>query len=97
MIEVVVIAVVAFAVVAVVAWPVIHGVDVPPPDVAVDPAWVVLEDEIATSLRAIREIRDDHAAGNLSDDDFATLERAERANAARLLRRRRDFERDALQ
>ena len=37
---------------------------------------------------AIREIEMDHRAGNLSDEDFAALDRAERARAVELMRRR---------
>jgi hypothetical protein len=91
----VVIGLVALGVVALVAWPVIHGIQTPEPEVLEDPARVALEDEIAASMQAIREIQEDRAAGNLSEVDFIALERAERANAARLLRRRREFEQSA--
>ena len=41
----------------------------------------------AASLEAIREIEMDHRAGNLSDEDFAALDTAERARAVELMRR----------
>lgn len=47
-----------------------------------------LQEAIERSLAAIREIEQDHRAGNLSDEDFGTLDRAERARAAELMRRR---------
>lgn len=47
-----------------------------------------LEEAIERSLAAIREIEQDHRAANLSDEDFRTLDRAERARAAELMRRR---------
>lgn len=47
-----------------------------------------LEEALQLSLAAIREIDTDHRAGHLSDEDFAALDRAERARAAELLRRR---------
>ena len=53
-----------------------------------DQAGRVLQDEIDRSLHAIREIEFDHRAGNLSDQDFAELDSAERAQLATLLRRR---------
>lgn len=84
----VLIALIALAVVALVGWPVIADRAPAADEFPVDPARVALEDEIAASLRAIKDLRFDHEAGNLSDEDFAVLERAERANAARLIRRR---------
>lgn len=47
-----------------------------------------LREAIERSLTAIREIEQDHRAGNLSDEDFGTLDRAERARAAELMRQR---------
>ena len=47
-----------------------------------------LEEAIERSLAAIREIDLDHRAGHLSDEDFTALDRAERARAAELIRRR---------
>lgn len=83
------VAVVAFAVVAAVAWPLVRdraggagaaGID--------DERWQALQDGIDQSLRAIREIEFDHRSGNLSDTDFAELDAGERARAAELLRQR---------
>lgn len=82
------VAAVALAAVAAVAWPLVRA-DGNPVDVdAGDPRRAELQDEIDRSLRAIKEIDFDHKAGNLSDADFAELDRAERARAAELLRRR---------
>lgn len=79
---------VGLTVVALVAWPLTH----PRPDRGEgperDPERVALDDAIDRSLRAIREIEFDHRAGNLSDEDFASLDRDERRRAAELLRRR---------
>jgi hypothetical protein len=47
-----------------------------------------VEEDLHRSLEAIREIEMDHRAGNLSDEDFAQLDRAERARAVELMRRR---------
>ena len=81
------VAVVALAVVAAVAWPLLHErhQSEPPPE---DQAAQALQDEIDKALRAIREIEFDHRAGNLSDEDFAELDGAERAQLANFLRRR---------
>lgn len=78
---------IALAVVTAIAWPLVSGrpADEQP---GPDPERVELDAQIEASLRAIREIEFDHRAGNLSDEDFAELDRVERANAARLLRRR---------
>jgi hypothetical protein len=83
----VLVAAVALAVVVAVAWPLLHErrQAEPPAD---DHAGRALQDEIDRSLRAIREIEFDHQAGNLSDEDFAELDGAERAQLATLLRRR---------
>jgi hypothetical protein len=81
------VAAVALAVVAAVAWPLLrerHQSEAPPDD----HAGQELQDEIDRSLRAIREIEFDHRAGNLSDADFAELDGAERTQLATLLRRR---------
>lgn len=48
----------------------------------------LLEEEIERALGAIRELEFDHRAGNLTDEDFSSLDAAERARAADLLRRR---------
>lgn len=83
-----IVAVVALALVAVVAWPLV----VRPPDAAPSApsaaARQALEEDLDRSLAAIREIEMDHRAGNLSDEDFADLDRVERARAVELLRRR---------
>ena len=63
--------------------------------VIVGPARVALDDEITASLQAIKELQFDHQAGSLSDDDFQRMERAERANAARLIRRRSELDGDS--
>lgn len=47
-----------------------------------------LREALERSLAAIREIEQDHRAGNLSDEDFGTLDRVERARAAELMRQR---------
>ncbi len=76
-----------------VAWPLLGREDAA--EAAIDDARTAREDELAEaqaaldrSLATIREIEQDHRAGNLSDDDFAALDRTERANAAELVRRR---------
>lgn len=88
-VAIIVLALIALGVVAAVAWPLIgpaaNGLAEPS---AADPARMALDDEIAASLQAIKDLQFDHAAGNIDDDDFADLDRAERANAARLIRRR---------
>ena len=83
----IVVAVIALVVVLLVSWPLVRrggGAD----PAADDPRRRELDARIEISLRSIREIEFDHRSGNLSDEDFAELDRAERANAARLLRRR---------
>jgi molecular chaperone DnaK (HSP70) len=92
--DVVLIALLALALVAGVSWPLIAGGH-EVVEVAVDPARVALEDEITASLQAIKELQFDHQAGSLSDDDFQRMERAERANAARLIRRRSELDGDS--
>lgn len=47
-----------------------------------------VQEDLDRSLAAIREIEHDHAAGNLSDEDFETLDRTERARAVELIKRR---------
>jgi Tfp pilus assembly protein PilN len=84
---VVLVAAVALAVVVAVAWPLLHERRQTEP-LADDQAGRALQDEIDRSLHAIREIEFDHRAGNLSDQDFAELDGAERAQLAALLRRR---------
>lgn len=85
---VVLVAVIALAVVAVVGWPLVHPSregDLVPSTPAADQQ---LHDDLERTLRAIREIEADHRAGNLTDEDFAELDRVERARAAELIRRR---------
>lgn len=86
------IALLALGVVAAVAWPLVRGRVDDLPVIVEDPARIALEDEIAASLAAIKELQFDHQAGNISDADFNELDRAERANAARLIRRRSEFD-----
>lgn len=82
------IAVVALVVVAAVAWPLLsRAPGAPPPDPRTEQRRAVQED-LDRSLEAIREIEMDHRAGNLSAEDFAALDRAERARAVELMRRR---------
>ena len=86
-----IVAAVALVVVVALAWPLVarRGDDVP-----VDPsadATRAIEEDLERSLAAIREIEMDHRAGNLSDEDFAELDRAERARAVELMRRRDDL------
>jgi hypothetical protein len=74
--------------VGLVAWPLLRRAEPePPPDPRADERARVAE-ELERSLAAIREIEFDHRAGNLSDEDFAALDAAERARAVELLRRR---------
>ena len=81
------IAILSVALVALIAWPLVSGRVPTEPDVA-GQALQGAEDELARSLDAIREIDMDHRAGNLSDADFADLDREERARAVELMRRR---------
>lgn len=76
-----------------VVWPLLARED--PEQAVQDDARLALADARAEadaalerSLASIREIEQDHRTGNLSDDDFAALDRAERARAAELVRRR---------
>ena len=83
----IVLAVVALVVVAAVAWPLLaRRSDDPPVDPAVA-ARAAIDEDLQRSLEAIREIEMDHRAGNLSDDDFAQLDAAERAKAVELMNR----------
>jgi hypothetical protein len=82
-----IVAVAALAVVALVAWPLVRAeADTAPPDPAADERRDV-DEQLTASLEAIREIEMDHRAGNLSDEDFAELDAAERARAVELMRR----------
>ena len=80
-------AAVALAIVVAVAWPLLAGGSEGVSADAADDARRELEQQLARSLDAIREIEMDHRAGNLSDEDFAALDRAERARAVELMRR----------
>ncbi len=83
-----ILAAVALVVVAALAWPLVARRDERlPPDSGAD-ARRAVEEDLERSLGAIREIEMDHRAGNLSDEDFAELDRAERARAVELMRRR---------
>lgn len=83
-----IVAVVALLLVAVVAWPLVaRSPDAAPSEPSVA-ARQALEEDLDRSLAAIREIEMDHRAGNLSDEDFADLDRVERARAVELMRRR---------
>jgi flagellar motility protein MotE (MotC chaperone) len=84
------VALVALAVVVAIAWPLVGARGDVSADQEPDADRQELQDEIDRSLRAIREIDQDHRAGDLSDDDFAALDAEERARAAELLRRRDD-------
>jgi hypothetical protein len=83
----VLVAAVALLLIAAVGWPLIRPAvgesSAPPPD----EERARLEEDVERSLAAIREIEFDHRAGHLSDADFATLDGAERARTADLLRR----------
>jgi hypothetical protein len=83
-----IVAAVALVVVAALAWPLVARRDEGARADAGTDARRSLEEDLERSLAAIREIEMDHRAGNLSDDDFAELDRAERARAVELMRRR---------
>ena len=80
-------AVAALALVVVVAWPLVTHRPEDPPDDPVADARRAVDEDLQRSLEAIREIDMDHRAGNLSDEDFAALDGAERARAVELMRR----------
>jgi hypothetical protein len=88
---VLIVAAAALAVVLAVAWPLVRGAPPPAPGEAAAEAAAELEEQLQRSLEAIREIEMDHRAGNLSDEDFAALDRAERARAVELMRRADDL------
>lgn len=88
MITVVLIAAVSLALVLAVAWPLVRPAAAEPAASPHDRRREAAEEELARSLEAIREIELDHRAGNLSDEDFAELDRDERARAVELMRRR---------
>jgi hypothetical protein len=83
----IVLAAATLAIVVAVAWPLlVRRADDPPPDAAAG-ARAAIDEDLQRSLEAIREIEMDHRAGNLSDDDFAQLDAAERARAVELMHR----------
>ena len=82
------IAAVALVVVAVLAWPLLGRAPGSPPPDPEGEARQAIQEDLDRSLEAIREIEMDHRAGNLSPEDFAALDRAERARAVELMRRR---------
>ena len=84
----VLVALVALAVVAAVAWPLVRDLAEDVRSVVRDDRRQALQDGIDQSLRAIREIDFDHESGNLGDADFAELDAVERTRAADLLRQR---------
>lgn len=51
-----------------------------------------IQEDLDRSLAAIREIEHDRAAGNLSDEDFESLDRIERARAMELIKRRDEID-----
>ncbi len=73
--------------VTVVGWPLVTHRAENPPDDPVAVARGAIDEDLQRALAAIREIDMDHRAGNLSDDDFAALDAAERARAVDLMRR----------
>ena len=83
----VLIALISVALVALIAWPLVRPSPAAAPPAGGDDLRAV-EEELQRSLDAIREIEMDHRAGNLSDEDFAALDRDERARAVELMRRR---------
>ncbi len=87
-----ILAAVALIVVAALAWPHVVRRDEPARADPASDAHRAVEEDLERSLAAIREIEMDHRAGNLSDEDFAELDRAERARAVELLRRRDELD-----
>jgi hypothetical protein len=87
MIAYILVAAVALLLIAVIAWPLIRPAVGEAGDAPPDDERARLEEDVERSLAAIREIEFDHRAGHLSDADFATLDSAERARTAELLRR----------
>ena len=84
---VLVLAAVTLAIVVVVAWPLLAGAQEEEAVDASAEARAAIDEDLQRSLEAIREIEMDHRAGNLSDDDFAQLDAAERAKAVELMHR----------
>jgi hypothetical protein len=83
-----ILAAVALVVVAALAWPLLARRDERGRAASGEDARRAVEEDLERSLAAIREIEMDHRAGNLSDADFAELDRAERVRAVELMRRR---------
>jgi hypothetical protein len=75
-------------VIAMIAWPLVVRPHLAAPAPGGDEERRQVEEELERSLAAIREIAQDHRAGHLSDEDFAALDRDERAPAVELMRRR---------
>ncbi|WP_217913127.1 hypothetical protein [Miltoncostaea marina] len=88
-----ILAALALAAVAAMAWPLVARPAGDAPGDAADDARRALEEDLRRSLEAVREIEMDHRAGNLSDEDFTALDRAERARAVELMRRRDELTR----
>lgn len=86
-VEVLIVALVALALIALVAWPLVTHQGEDAPDDPLADARRAVDEDLQRSLAAIREIDTDHRAGNLSDEDFAALDGAERARAVQLMRR----------
>jgi hypothetical protein len=84
----VVLALVSLAVVAFVAWPLVARPEAGEAAAPGDEERRQIDEDLERSLAAIREIAQDHRAGHLSDEDFAALDRDERARAVELMRRR---------
>jgi len=84
----VVLGLVSLAVVALIAWPLVARPAAAEPAAPGDDERRQIEEDLERSLAAIGEIAQDHRAGNLSDEDFAALDRDERARAVELMRRR---------
>lgn len=87
-----ILAAVALAIVAAVAWPLLSRPSADAPGEAADSARQTLDEDLQRALEAVREIEMDHRAGNLSDEDFAALDRAERARAVEIMRRADELE-----
>jgi hypothetical protein len=87
LVGILIVAAVALAVIAAVAWPLVTHRAEDPPDDPVEAARRAIDEDLQRVLAAIREIDMDHRAGNLSDADFAALDAVERARAVELMRR----------
>ncbi|MDX6554130.1 MAG: hypothetical protein QOD86_325 [Miltoncostaeaceae bacterium] len=85
---VVVLGLASLLVIAMIAWPLIMRPHLAESVPAGDDERRQVEEDLERSLAAIREITQDHRVGHLSDEDFAALDRDERARAVELMRRR---------